>query len=185
MATPSRSPIQGPRRLRLAILAVAPLHPAAAVARHRAQARDGFTVRDSASRPAIFIDPDATAAHVALMRRRHIRSLIVSRREQYGSLQRRHPGQDRRRREGLDDGRAIVTTPLRRQPGLFLRKCSVKMKRSGAPIPGVDATPSSDDSAVTSSSPSGVRWGDMSPLASRRRRCTERLNEQPAWPRGC
>ena len=96
------------------------------------------SVRDFMSRPAIFIDPDATVAHAAtLMRRRHIHSLVVSLEgNRYGiitttDIRDKIVATDRDPRTTLV--REIVTTPLvTAHPEWSLRECSVKMKEIGA-----------------------------------------------------
>jgi CBS domain-containing protein len=96
------------------------------------------TVRDFMSRPAIFIDPDATVAHAAtLMRRRHIRSLIVSLEgNQYGIITTtdiRDKIVAAEKDPRTTAVREIVTTPLvTANPDWSLRECSVKMKEIGA-----------------------------------------------------
>ncbi len=94
-------------------------------------------VRDFMSRPAIFIDPDATVAHAAtLMRRQRIHSLVVSlEQDQYGiitttDIRDKIVGADLDPRKA--SVREIMTTPLvTASPEWSLRDCSVRMNEIG------------------------------------------------------
>lgn len=95
-------------------------------------------VRDWMSQPAIFVDPDASVAHAAtLMRRRHIRSLIVAlEQDNYGIV----TTTDIRDKIVAVDAdpkqvpiREIMTAPLvTASPEWSLKECSIKMKEIGA-----------------------------------------------------
>jgi len=95
------------------------------------------TVRDYMSRPAIFIDPDATVAHAAtLMRRRHIHSLVVALEgDQYGivtttDIRDKIVAVDRDPQ--TTSVREIMSTPLvTARPDWSLKECSLKMKDIG------------------------------------------------------
>jgi CBS domain-containing protein len=94
-------------------------------------------VKDLMSRPAIFIDPEATVAHAAtLMRRRNIRSLIIALEgNTFGiitttDIRDKIVAADRDPR--VTPVRDIMSTPLATaQPEWSLKQCSVCMKDQG------------------------------------------------------
>jgi CBS domain-containing protein len=96
-----------------------------------------ITVQDIMSRPAIFIDPDSTVARAAtLMRRREIRSLLVSlRNNKYGIITTTDI-RDKIVATDMDPKktkvREIMTSPLATaSPTWSLKECSVKMMELG------------------------------------------------------
>mgnify|MGYP001112186801 CR=1 FL=1 len=91
-------------------------------------------VKDIMSHPAIFIDPDASVAHAStLMRRRGIRSLIVSvEKDEFGiitttDIRDKIVGEDEDPRQ--TSVREIMSSPvLTADPEWSLKECSRKMK---------------------------------------------------------
>jgi CBS domain-containing protein len=94
-------------------------------------------VKDLMSSPAIFIDPEATVAHAAtLMRRRNIRSLVVSLEGNTFGIITTTDVRDKivavDRDPSTTPVREIMTTPLATaQPEWSLKECSVTMKEAG------------------------------------------------------
>lgn len=95
------------------------------------------TVKDVMSRPAIFIDPEASVSHAStLMRRRGIRSLVVSLEgDEYGiitttDVRDKIVAADKDPRQTAV--REIMSTPIvTAKPDWSLKECSVKMKDVG------------------------------------------------------
>lgn len=94
-------------------------------------------VEDVMTRPAIFIDPDATVSHAAtLMRRRHIRSLVVAvEGNDYGIITTTDI-RDKIVGEDLDPKdtrvREIMSTPVvMARMDWTLKKASIAMKEAG------------------------------------------------------
>lgn len=95
-----------------------------------------LNVKDIMSHPAIFIDPDASVAHAStLMRRRGIRSLIVSVENDELGIITTTDIRDKIVGEGKDaqniSVREIMSSPvLTAEPGWSLKECSRSMKEA-------------------------------------------------------